>query len=156
MKQVVEVSHSCIMDKVNDFIDLLDTLLRHTTGTRTKQQFELVTFGIATTRLTLDTYNMVQISKLENKIAANEKVDHLVDITNLREQQFKAVNQKLDISNSLATMLPINKVHFANIKDLLEQKFAAVVTILERLIHTAYGHRRAARGSPPGGPRRNC
>ncbi len=130
MKQVVEVSHSCIMDKVNDFIDLLDALLRHTTGTRTKQLFELVTFGIAMTRLTLATYNMVQISKLENKIAANEKVDHLVDITNLREQQFKAVDQKLDISNSLATMLPINKVHFANIKGLLEEKFAAVVTIL--------------------------
>jgi hypothetical protein len=72
MKQVVKVSHSCLTDKIDDFIDHLDTLPRHTTVTRIKHQLDLITFGIATVSLTLATYNAVQISKLENKIAANE------------------------------------------------------------------------------------
>jgi hypothetical protein len=142
MKQVVEVSHSCITDKVDDFIGLLDTLQRQTTITRTKCQFDLVTFGIATAGLTLTTCNAVQISKLENKIAANnKKVDHLIDITNLHEQHIKAINQKLDgMSDQLSTMLQIHKVHFAKVTDPMEQKFVVAVTILERLIYTAYNH----------------
>jgi hypothetical protein len=85
-KQVVKVNRSCITDKVNDFIDLLDALPRYRTVTRTKRQFDLITFGIASARLAFATYNAIQISKLENKIAANKKkVDHLIDITNLHK-----------------------------------------------------------------------
>jgi pyrimidine operon attenuation protein/uracil phosphoribosyltransferase len=114
MKQVVEVSCSYITNKVNNLIDLLDALPRHTTVTRTKCQFNLVTLGIETAGSMLATYNAVQISKLEDKIAANnKKVDSLIVITNLHEKHFKAVNQKLDdISNQLATMLQINKKKF--------------------------------------------
>ncbi len=111
VKQVVEVSRSCITDKVGNFMDLLDALPRHTTITRTKWQFDLISFGIVTANITLSTYNAIQISKLENKIAANKKkVDHLNDITNLHEKHFKAVDQKLDdISHQFATMLLITK-----------------------------------------------
>jgi len=125
MKQVVEVSCSYITNKVNNLIDLLDALPRHTTVTRTKCQFNLVTLGIETAGSMLATYNAVQISKLEDKIAANnKKVDSLIDITNLHEKHFKAVDQKLDdISNQLATMLQISKVYFAKVTDLMEQKF---------------------------------
>ncbi len=47
---------------------------------------------------------------LETKIVSNnERVDHLVDITNLHENHFKAVDQKIDnISDKLATLLKIN------------------------------------------------
>jgi pyrimidine operon attenuation protein/uracil phosphoribosyltransferase len=83
MKQIIEVSHSCLSDKVHNFIHILDALPIHTTVTKTKRQFDLVTFGIATTGLTLATYNADQILKLENKILANEK--KLIDITNLHE-----------------------------------------------------------------------
>jgi hypothetical protein len=97
MKQIVEVSPSCLSDKIHDFIDILDTLPRHKPVTRTKRQFDLVTFGVATTGLKLATYNAAQISKLESKIAANKnKLDHLIDITNLNEQHFKAMDSKLD------------------------------------------------------------
>ena len=41
-------------------------------------------------------------------------------------------------------MLQVNKVHFAKITDLMEQKFSVVVAISERLIHTAYSHRLTA------------
>ncbi len=96
-------------------MDILDALSWHTTVTRTKRQFDIVTFSITTAGLTLATYNAVQISKLENKIAANKKkLDLLIDITSLHKQHFKVVDQKLDdISNQLATMLQVNKVHFA-------------------------------------------
>jgi hypothetical protein len=131
MKQIVEVSRSCLSDKINDFIDILDALPRHTTVTRTKRQFDLILFGLASAGLTMAMYNAVQISKLENKMASNKKkLDHLINITNLYEQHFKAVDQKIDnISNQLAIMLQVNKVHFVKITDLMEQKFAAAITI---------------------------
>ena len=139
MKQIVKVSCSCLSDKINDFIDILDD---HTIVTQTKRQLDLVTFRIAFAGLTLATYNAMQISKLENKIATNKKkLDYLIDITNLHEQHFKAVDQRLDdISNQLTTMLQVKKAHFAKINDLMEQKFAAAVAISKRLIHTAYNH----------------
>jgi hypothetical protein len=52
------------------------------------------------------------------------------------------VDQKLDdVFDKLATLLKINKVHFAKMTDIMEQKFGTAVTILERLIHTAYDNR---------------
>jgi hypothetical protein len=53
----------------------------------------------------------------------------------------KVISKPDDISNQLATMLQINKVHFAKVTDLMEQKISAAVAISERLIHTAYDHR---------------
>jgi hypothetical protein len=74
-------------------------------------------------------------------LANEKKLDHLIDITNLHEQHFKAVDTNLEnISNHIATMLQVNKVHFAKITDLMEQKFSAAVAISEQLIHMAYSH----------------
>ncbi len=64
-----------------------------------------------------------------------------MDISNLHEQHFKAIDQKLDdVSGQLSTMLRINKVHFAKMTDFMEQKFGTAVAISERLIHTAYNN----------------
>jgi hypothetical protein len=80
---------------------------------------------------------------LELQIALNnKKVDHLVDVSNLHKQHFKAVDQKLDdVSNKLSTMLCINKVHFTKMTDFMEQIFGTAVAISERLIHTDYNNR---------------
>jgi len=65
-----------------------------------------------------------------------------VDITNLHEQKFKAVDQKLDdVSSKLALLLRTNKVHFSKMTDFMEQKFGTAVNISERLIRTAYSNR---------------
>jgi len=72
----------------------------------------------------------------------NNRVDHLVDITALHENHFWSVDQKVDdMADKLATLLKINKVHFAKMTDFMEQKFGTEVTISERLIHTAYRNR---------------
>jgi hypothetical protein len=109
-----KVSQSCIVDKVNDFIDILDTLPQHQVVTRHKRFLDLVTLGMYTAALSLLTYNSAQISILKSQIAVNNrKVNHLTDITNLHEQHFKAVDDKLhDVADKLSTMLRINKVHF--------------------------------------------
>jgi len=64
--------------------------------------------------LTLATFNTAKISHLETQIAHNNKrLDHLVNVTTLHEQHFKAVDKKLDnVSSKLAMILRINKVHF--------------------------------------------
>jgi len=55
--------------------------------------------GMSTAALTLSTYNSAHISMLELQIALNnKKVDHLVDVSNLHKQHFKAVDQKLEDS----------------------------------------------------------
>jgi hypothetical protein len=105
-EEIVEVSRSCIADKINDFVDILDALPH-----RHKRFHDLVALGMSTTALTLSTYNSTRISMLESQIVLNnKKVDHLVDVSNLHKQYFKVVDQKLDdVSGKLATMLRINK-----------------------------------------------
>ncbi len=69
-------------------------------------------------------------------------MDHLANITNLHEQHFKAVDQKLDdVADELATLLSINQHHFTRMTDFMEQKFGMAVEISEHLIHTAYTNR---------------
>jgi hypothetical protein len=110
---------------------------------RDKRFLDLISFGMSAAALTLATFNTARISKLETQIAHNNKrLDHLVDITGLHEQHFKAVDQKLDdVSCKLALLLRINKVHFAKMTDFMEQKFGTAVAISERLIRTAYSNR---------------
>jgi peptidoglycan hydrolase CwlO-like protein len=70
----------------------------------------IVTFGIAIARLTLVTYNTVQISKLETKIATKDKnIDHLFDITKLCQVHFKSTDEKVEkINNTPANLLQVN------------------------------------------------
>jgi hypothetical protein len=119
-------------------VDILDALPQYTPVTRDKRFLDLISLGMLAAALTLST-----ISTLETQIVNNNKrVDHLVNITNLHEKHFKAVDKKLDdISDKLATLIKINKVHFAKMTDFMEQKFGTAVTISERLIHMAYHNR---------------
>jgi hypothetical protein len=141
-EQIAEVSRSCIADKIIDFADILGPLPHHQIVTRHKRFLNPVVLGMSTAALTLSTFNPACISTLELQITLNnKKVDHLVDISNLHTQHFKAVDQKLDdISDKLSTMLCINKVDFTKMTDFMEQKFGTAVAISERLIHTAYNN----------------
>ena len=128
-------------------MDILDALTQFTLVTRDKRFLDLISLGMSAATLILSNFNLAKISTLETQIVNNYKrVDHLVDITNLHEQHFKAVDKKLDdISDKLATLIKINKVHFAKITNFMEQKFGTAVTISERLIHTAYDNRLSPR-----------
>ncbi len=99
-------------------------------------------YGITTGRLTLATYNTVQISKMETQIAVHgEKRDHLVDVTKLDEAHFKSVNNKVDkIGNILANLL---QVILVKLMDFQEEKIFLAVAICKCSIHTAYNIRLA-------------
>ncbi|MFN9938427.1 MAG: hypothetical protein ACK56I_03030, partial [bacterium] len=88
---------------------------------------------MSTAALTLSTFNTVKISHLETQIVNNNKrLDHLVDITALHEQHFKAVDKKIDdMAELLVKILCYNKVKFAKLTDLMEQKFSTAVAISE-------------------------
>jgi hypothetical protein len=111
--------------------------------TRDKRFLDLIALGMSAASLTLSTFNSAKISKLETQIASsNKRIDHLVDITSLHEKHFKAVDQKLDdVADKVALMLKVNKVHFAKMTDIMEQKFGTAFAISERLIHTAYNNK---------------
>jgi hypothetical protein len=138
-----DISKSCLADKLNDFTNNLVTLPEYEVITRDKRFLDVVSFGMSAAALTLATFNTAKISHLETQIAHNNKrLDHLVDITTLHEQHFKAVDKKLDdVSNKLAMLLTVNKVHFAKMTNFMEQKFGTAVGISERLIRTAYSNR---------------
>jgi hypothetical protein len=91
----------------------------------------------------LQTFNSAKISHLKTQIINNNKLmDHLVDIMALHKNHFRAVDQKVDdMADKLATLLRINKVHFAKMTNFMEQKFGTAVAISERLIHMAYSNR---------------
>jgi hypothetical protein len=133
VEEVAEISRSCIADKVNDFIDILDALPQSKVITLDKRFLDLVALGMSVAALTLSAFNSARISTLEMQIASNNNsVNQLVNITSLHEQHFKAVDRKLDnVSDKLALMLRINKVHFAKMTDFMEQKFGTAVTISE-------------------------
>ncbi len=82
--------------------------------------------------VTLSTFNSAKILHLETQIVNNNKrVDHLVNITTLHENHFRAIDKKLDdVANKLAMLIKINKVHFAKMTDFLEQKFGTSVPSL--------------------------
>jgi hypothetical protein len=143
VEEVAELSRSCLADKYNDFKNMLDALPQYEVVTRNKRFLDLVALGMSSAALTLATFNTVKISHLETQIVNNNKrLDHLVDITSLHEKHFKAVDQKVDdMANQLAKILRYNKVKFAKLTDLMEQKFGTAVAISERLIHTAYSNR---------------
>jgi hypothetical protein len=88
-EEVAEISQSCLADKINDFVDILDVLPQHTVFTRDKDYLNLVALGMSTVVLTLSTYNSAHISTLEMQIIYNNKrMDHLVYIYNLHENHF--------------------------------------------------------------------
>ncbi len=147
VKVVAEISRSCLAEKLTDFNNMLDALPQYKVITRYKRFLNVVALGMSAAALTLLTFNLAKISHLETQIVNNNKrVDHLVDITALHENHFQAVDKKVDdMAHKLATLLSINKVHFAKMTDFMEQKFSTAITILERLIHTAYSNR-----LPPG------
>jgi hypothetical protein len=75
-------------------------------------------------------------------VSNNKRVDHLVNVTSLHEQHFKAVDHKLnDVSEKLSMILRVNKVHFAKMTDFMEEKFGTAISISECLFHTAYNNR---------------
>ncbi len=89
MEEVAEISRSCIADKVNDFIDILDALPKYEVITHDKRFLDLISLGMSAAALTLSTFNSAKISKLETQIASsNKRIDHLVDITSLHEKHF--------------------------------------------------------------------
>jgi hypothetical protein len=143
VEEVAELSRSVLQDKYNDFKNQLDALPQYEVVTRDKRFLDLVSLGMSTAALTLSTFNTVKISHLETQIVNNNKrLDHLVDITALHEKHFKAVDQKIDdMADLLVKILRYNKVKFAKLTDLMEQKFSTAVAISERLIHTAYSNR---------------
>ncbi len=143
VKEVAEISRSCLADKLTDFNNMLDALPQYEVVTRNKRFLDLVSLGMSAAALTLSTFNSAKISHLETQIINNNKhVDHLVDIAALHKNHFRAVDQKVDdMADKLAMILKINKVHFAKMTDFMEQKFGTAISISERLIHTAYSNR---------------
>jgi hypothetical protein len=75
-----------------------------------------VALGMPAAALTLSMFNSARISMLETQIASNNKrVDHLVDITSLHEQHFKAVDQKIDdVSGNLLSCYESTKFILPN------------------------------------------
>jgi hypothetical protein len=149
MKSLLEISQSCLADKLNDFTSILVALPEYEVITRDKHFLDLVSFGMSAAVLTLATFNTAKISYLEMQIVHNNKrLDHLVDITTLHEQHFKAIDKKLDdVSDKLAMLLKINKVHFAKMTNFMEQNFGTTVAISECLIRTAYSNRLSPGGA---------
>jgi hypothetical protein len=93
---VAEISRSCLEDKLNDFSNMA-ALPEYEIVSRDKRFLDLISFGMSAAALTLAAYNKARISKLETQIAQNNKrLHHLVDITSLHKQHFKAVDKKLD------------------------------------------------------------
>jgi uncharacterized coiled-coil protein SlyX len=123
---VAEISKSCLKDKLNNFSNILAALPEYEIVSHDKRFLDLISFGMSAAALTLATYNTARISKLETQIAQNNKrLDHLVNITSLHEQRFKAVDKKLDdVAEKLALVLRINKVHFAKMTDLWNKNLA--------------------------------
>jgi hypothetical protein len=107
--EVADISQSCHADKLNNFTNILVALPEYEVVTRDKRFLDLVSFGMSAAALSLATFNTAKISHLEMQIAHNNKqLDHLVEITTLHEQHFKAADKKLDdVSDKLAMLLKI-------------------------------------------------
>jgi hypothetical protein len=68
VKEVAEISRSCLTDKLNDFNNILDALPQYEVITRDKCFLNLVVLGMSAAALTLSTFNLAKISHLETQI----------------------------------------------------------------------------------------
>jgi hypothetical protein len=117
---------------------------------RQRRQWDIATFISATAALTLSTYNMVQISKLESAIETQkQKTDLLADIVRLHEQHLHKLNEMIeDIGNKIRKLKVQAGFHF-NIDRAIAQvisntnKLQAVIAILERVINLAFDQKLA-------------
>jgi hypothetical protein len=73
VEEVAEISCSCIADKVNNFIDILDALPQYKVITCDKRFLDLVDLGMSAAAFTLSIFNSARISTLETQIVANTK-----------------------------------------------------------------------------------
>ncbi len=68
VKEVAEISRSCLTDKLNDFNNILDALPQYEVITRDKRFLNLVVLGMSAAALTLSTFDLAKISHLETQI----------------------------------------------------------------------------------------
>jgi hypothetical protein len=105
---------------------------------RQRRQWDVASFVVATSALTLSTYNMVQISKLESKIEAQkQKTDLLTDIAKIHEQHLHQLYRMIDtIGQELKALKVQSGLHFSIDKAIAQvildtNKLQAVVEIFE-------------------------
>ncbi len=117
---------------------------------RQRQQWDVASFVVATSALTLSTYNTVQISKMESKIEAQkQKTDLLMDIINIHEQYLHQLDRMIDtIGQELKALKVQSGLHFSINKAIAQvisdtNKLRAVVAIFERVINTAFDQKLA-------------
>jgi hypothetical protein len=110
----------------------------------------VASFVIATSALTLSTYNTVQISKLESKIEAQkQKTDLLTDIAKIHEQHLHQLYRMIDtIGQELKALKVQSGPHFSIDKAIAQvisdtNKLLAVVAIFEPVINTAFDQKLA-------------
>jgi hypothetical protein len=75
----------------------------------------VASFVVATSALTLSTYNTVQISKLESKIEAQkQKTDLLTDIAKIHEQHIHQLDRMIDTNGQELKPLKVQSgLHFS-------------------------------------------
>jgi hypothetical protein len=80
-----------------------------------RRQWDVASFVVATSALTLSTYNTVQISKLESKIEAQQqKTDLLTDILKIHEQHLHQLDRIIDtIGQELKALKVQSGLHFS-------------------------------------------
>jgi hypothetical protein len=80
-----------------------------------RQQWDIASFVAATAAITLSTYNMVQISKLETAIEAQkQKTDLLADIVKLHEEHLHQLDQMIeDIGKEIQALKVQSGLHFS-------------------------------------------
>jgi len=117
---------------------------------RQRRQWDVASFVVATSALTLSTYNTVQISKLESKIEAQQqKTDLLTDIVKIHEQHLHQLDRMIDtIGQELKALKVQSGLHFSIDKAIAQvildtNKLRAVVAIFERVINTAFDQKLA-------------
>jgi hypothetical protein len=74
VEEVAEHSRTCIEDKINDFIDILDALPKNEVKTRDKRFLDVVDLGMSAAALTLSTFNSARISTLKTQITSESTI----------------------------------------------------------------------------------
>jgi hypothetical protein len=148
LNSMFELYKSDIRQVFKLFQDLLASLSH--VPERQRRQWDIASFIAATAALMLSTHNMVQISKLETAIEAQkQKTDLLANIVKLHEQHLHQLDKMTeDIGKEIQVLKVQSGLHFSIDRAIAQvisdtNKLRAVVTILERVIHSAFDQKLA-------------
>jgi hypothetical protein len=141
-KSITDIGLAIIKGSLEDFRDIIKALPHKMEISTPGRPKRFIAIGISIAAMAMSTFNMVQITQLNEEISTlKEKMDLILDVVHLHEKHLHHYEEKLDQTNKLlADLLEANVWFSSKVTDAIEKKFESVVWHHKNVVKSAQHH----------------